>query len=107
MAVCWVKAGVCNNEATIKACKAGESKVTVSVTTTCEFVAALAKALPELDLGVEMTRPLHEMTVCALAAEHLCLSSCIMPAAILKALEVAAGLFVPGKSHIEFIAGAL
>ena len=38
---------------------------------------------------------------------YRCRSTCIMPAAILKALEVAASLFVPRTSHIEFIAGAL
>lgn len=107
MAVCWAKAGVCGNEATVEARKVSQTRVTVSITTTCKHVEALAEALPELDIGAEMTRPLQETTVYQLAAEHLCRNSCIVPAAIFKAIEVAAGLFLPGESHIEFVEGAV
>lgn len=107
MAICSVKAGVCNHEATIEARKVSETKVAMSITTTCKYVEALGQALTELDIGVEMTRPLFATTVYTLAAEHLCRNSCIVPAAILKALEVAAGIFLPGKSCVEFIEGAL
>ncbi len=107
LAVCWVKVGVCGNEATIEARKVSRTKVTVSITSSCEHVEALAEALPELDIGVEMTRPLQETMVYHLAGEHLCRNSCLIPAAIFKAVEVAAGLFLPGRSRIEFVQGAV
>ena len=106
MAVCWVKAGICDNETTIEALKVSETRVAISITTTCEYVESLTEALQELDIGTEMTRPLHETIVYRLAAGHLCRNSCIVPTAILKAVEVAAGLFLPGESHIEFVEGA-
>jgi len=38
-----------------------------------------------------------------LAAKHVCRNSCIVPAAILKAMEVTAGIFLPGDCQIEFV----
>lgn len=107
MAVCWVKAGICDNETTVDVHKVSQTKVDVSITTTCEYVEALAQALPQLDIGAEMTLPMSQTTVYRLAAQHLCRNSCIVPAAIFKAIEVAAGLFLPGESHIEFVEGAV
>lgn len=41
------------------------------------------------------------------ATEHVCHNSCIVTAAILKAMEVAAGIFLPGDCHVEFVEGAI
>lgn len=107
MPVCWVRAGVCGQETTIEAMKTSQTKVTLSIVTSCERVQALADSLAELDVGSEMTRPMNQTRTYVVAAEHLCRNSCIVPAAILKAMEVAAGLFLPESCAIEFVEDAM
>ena len=48
-----------------------------------------------------------ETQVYTLATKHVCRNSCVVPAAILKTVEVAAGIFLPGDCHIEFLEGAI
>ena len=106
MAVCWVKAGICGKETTIEATKTSQTKVMLSFITTCEHVQALSEELTELDIGSEMTKPMNETLVYQLATKHLFRNSCIMPAAILKAMEATAGIFLPESCAIEFVEGA-
>ena len=107
MAVCWVKAGICGKETTIEVTKASQIKVKLSFITTCEHVQALSEELTELDIGSEMTKPMNETLTYTLATKHLCRTSCIMPAAILKTMEVTAGIFLPSSCAIEFVEGAV
>jgi predicted RNase H-related nuclease YkuK (DUF458 family) len=107
MAVCWVKAGSCGQETSIEATLHGRTKVSVEFATTCEHVSALAKELVELDIGSEVTKPLTETLTYTLAAKHLCRTSCIVPAATLKAMEVTAGIFLPESCAIEFLEGTV
>jgi len=107
MAICWVQAGVCGNESSIEASKISPTRVKITITTTCEYIQALADELLELDVGSEMTRPLNESAVYVLATKHVCRNSCIVPAAILKAMEVAAGIFLPAECRIEFVEGVV
>lgn len=107
MAVCWVKAGSCGHETSIEARKISQTKVALDFTTTCEFVSALADELAELDIGSEVTKPLNETLTYSLAAKHMCRTSCIVPAAILKVTEVAAGIFQPESCAIEFLDDAV
>ena len=107
MAVCWVKAGICVKEITIEITKTSQTKTKVSFITTCEHVQALAEELIELDIGSEMTKPMNETLTYTLATKHLCRTSCIVPAAILKTMEVTAGIFLPESCAMEFVQGAV
>ena len=107
MAVCWVKAGICGTETTIEITKTSQTKVKVSFVTTCEHVQTLAQELTELDIGSEMTKPMIETFTYTLSTKYLCRTSCVVPAAILKAMEVAAGIFLPESCAIEFVKGAV
>ena len=103
MAVCWVKAGICGKEVVIKAIKTSQIKVEITFETSCEYVKNLSKELKEINIGEELSRPMNETTIYSLAARHLCRNSCIVPGAIFKAVEVAANVFRPDSSKIEFI----
>lgn len=107
MALCWVRAGVCGHETSIKAYKVDPTHIAFEITTTCEHIQALAGALGEVDVAHDMACRLDETQVYRLAVEHVCRNSCIVPAAILKAMEVTAGIFLPGNCSIEFIEGAI
>jgi len=107
MAVCWVKAGECGQETSIEARKVDLTHVAFEITTTCEHIQALAGALGEVDVAHEMSCPLLETRVYTLATEHVCRNSCIVPAAILKTMEVTAGIFLPGDCQVKFVEGAI
>ncbi len=107
MALCWVKAGECGQETSIEARKVDPTHVAFEITTTCEHIQALAEALGEVDVAHDMSCRLDETRVYTLATEHVCRNSCIVPAAILKAMEVTAGIFLPGDCSIEFVEGAI
>lgn len=64
-------------------------------------------ALGEVDAAHEMACPLIETRVYTLATAHMCRNSCIVPAAIVKTLEVTAGIFLPGDANVEFVEGAI
>lgn len=107
VAVCWVQAGQCGQETTIAARRVAPTKVAFEITSTCERIQTLAEALGEVDVAAEVTRPLAQTHVYTLATEHVCRNSCIVPAAMLKAMEVAAGLFPRGNCRIEFVMDAI
>jgi len=103
MASLWIKAGICDNEVVINAQKTTPTKIELTFETNCEHVKALAGELKELNVGEEMSRPMNETEVYKLGTKHLCRNSCIIPAAIFKAIEVTAGLFLPKSTSIDFI----
>ncbi|MDD5083129.1 MAG: hypothetical protein PHU08_07150, partial [Dehalococcoidales bacterium] len=80
----------------MEAVKISQTKVKISLLTTCEHLQALAGELKELDFGCEVVRPMDEVLTYKIAAKYVCRNSCIVPAAILKAMEVAGGVFLPG-----------
>ena len=100
---CYVKAGQCGNEAVIKVIVKSPAIAEISIETACEYIRKIADELKEIKAGSEMTLPVIETIVYKTAAKHLCRTSCIMPAAILKAIEVEYKLFRPVNASIEFI----
>jgi len=107
MPVLWVKAGICGQETTIEVRKISQTKVSILFQTTCEHVQKLALELNELKVGEEMDRPMNLTTTYILASKYLCRSSCVIPAAILKGVEVAANIFLSSPIAIEFVDGAV
>lgn len=103
MSQVWVKAGQCNQETSIEARRSDMTHVALEFVTTCEHIQKLADELKSLDIAREMSVKLLETEVYRLANEHICRNSCVVPAAILKALEVEANLFPPAESQIVFL----
>jgi len=107
MAICWVNGGQCSKETTIIARKKDLTHASIEVDTTCERIAELSAEIPEVDIGSEMTKPMSETDVYRAAEKHCCRNSCIVPAAILKTLEVAGSIFAPEPARLEFLEDAL
>ena len=103
MVACWVKVGICGKEVVVKASKISQTKAKITFETECKYVKNLSKKLKEINIGEEMSMPMNETAIYTLSATHLCRNSCIVPAAIFKAIEVAADIFRPESSKIEFI----
>jgi hypothetical protein len=103
MSMIWVKAGQCNQETTIEARRTDMTHVAVEFVTTCEHIQKLAEVLKSLDIAHEMSTNLLTTEVYRAAEKFICRNSCIVPAAILKALEVEANLFPSAESQIVFL----
>ncbi len=102
MSLIWVKAGECNQETTVEVRRKDMTHVSVEFVTTCEHIQKLANDLKELDIAHEMSASLLETDVYRLASQHVCRNSCVVPAAILKALEVEANIFPAGEVQMIF-----
>jgi hypothetical protein len=103
MSQIWVKAGQCNQETSIEARRSDMTHVALEFVTTCEHIQKLADELKSLDIAREMSVKLLETEVYRLANEHVCRNSCVVPAAILKVLEVEANIFPAAESQIIFL----
>jgi hypothetical protein len=99
----WVKAGQCNQETTIEARRTDVTHVAIEFVTTCEHIQKLAEVLKSLDVAHEMSTNLLDTEVYRLADQFVCRNSCVVPAAILKTLEVEANIFPPAESQLLFL----
>ncbi len=103
MSMLWVNAGECNQETTVEARHTDMTHIAVELTTTCEHIQKLADALKELDIAHEMSASLLETEVYRLASQYICRNSCVVPSAVLKALEVEANIFPAGEVQMTFL----
>ncbi len=94
--------GACGLLTEIEVTRKEDKVFDLKITSDCEMVEKLGKELPELAFMDAFKRILDNPVY---SAGSNCLKhvSCPVPAGILKALEVEAGLAVPRKVSIEFI----
>ena len=104
--------GVCGNNATIEATmdstagEMGKRPITVKIVSECKKVAAMADGLADLDKGElsewEAIKPRGQPKICKWAAQCRLCAACPIPMAILKAMEVEAGLAAAKPVHLYF-----
>ena len=96
-----VKAGACGFTSVIRADKGRERSVDISVDSGCAMVQKMAAEISSLGrrdaLSGLLTNPVY-----LAAARHLKHAACPVPSAVLKALEVEAGLNVKKDATIVF-----
>lgn len=98
-----INAGICGFVTDVEATSDDQQHVSFQVTTTCENIKSLAEALPDVDayaeLGAGFDGELHQAFRASLRG---CCSGCVVPAGIFKAMQIAAGVALPGAISIEF-----
>lgn len=96
-----VKPGSCGFSVSVTAEKGPGKAISVSIETDCEMVRKMAADIKTLDRFVALagftTNPVYHA-----AAKHLKHVACPVPSAILKAIEVEAGLNVAKDATIVF-----
>ena len=97
-----VNSGACGYSVTIKAKKGKDGKISISLTTDCEMVTKMLEDIAVLDRFAALTG-FQNNPVYRSAAKHLKHAACVVPSAILKAVEVEAGLNVPKDAVIRFV----
>jgi len=98
-----VKAGVCGFVTTIVADSQDSQNVSFQIESDCDKITELASGLPVVDayseIGAGFDGVVHERVK---AVMRSCCSGCVVPCAIFKSMQVAAGLALPAECSIEF-----
>jgi len=96
-----VNPGICGMTATVEVVKVGNRKFRVEVTSDCEMVSKMAKSLVELGQQ-DVLKQLVDSDVYKYASGCRLHTSCPVPMAILKAIEIEAGLALPQPVLVYF-----
>ena len=94
--------GICGFPCTIKAQKLDNRTVTVEINgSECKQIKRLSTCLTVMSLK-ELFMPLTRNPVYTAAEKSGCHPSCAIPAAVIKAVEVALGMALPREVRIKF-----
>ena len=100
MAKVEIEAGVCGRKATVDARMDGD-EVVLAIESECPGVQKLAAELTRVDPFREISYRGEGPLTLRLAAKHCQHPACPVPAGIIKAVEVAAGLALPRDAAIR------
>jgi hypothetical protein len=95
-----VNPGICGMVATIEVAKVGKRRVRVEITSECEKVTKMGESPLELS-QFDALKPHTDSEVYKCASEHHLCTSCPIPMAILKAIEVESGLALPRSVSVH------
>jgi hypothetical protein len=95
MATVHVQPGVCGFDAEIHATADEDMNVHTELSSACPQVIRLGTAVADVSALELLRRPIHETSIYQAAGAARCHAACPVPAAIIKAIEVAAGLALP------------
>jgi hypothetical protein len=97
-----VSPGACGLASRIKASSPDGTHVKLEIESDCPQVQAYAEQVTELDaFGELLSKPAGQTAPVLLAAEHHLHTTCLLPLAVLKAAEAAAGLALPQMACIQ------
>ncbi len=96
-----IDAGICGFTTEVVARSDDDQHVTFEVASPCEKIQALGAGLPVVDAYQEIGAG-SDGAVLTCARRHLtaCCAGCIVPPAIYKTMQVAAGLALPRDLHV-------
>lgn len=101
-AVVTVNAGICGMQTTIRASSNGMMEpVKLDIESDCPHITGLAEELTEVNPFEEIGFRGQGPKTFRLAAKHCQHAACPVPAGIIKAIEVAAGLALPQDATIS------
>ena len=101
MAKAHVKSGICGFETTITATTDDDDLIELKVGSTCPMVMSGAKELEPMDPLVEMFKKPSETEIYRVMTAHIKHTACPVCTAMLKAMEVEAGLALPKDVEIK------
>jgi hypothetical protein len=96
-----VNPGICGFATTVT-CEVDDAyQATIVIESQCAHVAKLSQELGEVSVLGELRVPINETAVYRAAAICRLHAACPVPSAILKAIEVSAGLALPADVHVS------
>ena len=103
MAEVTLQAGICGFTTKILAQKDDEEKVRLDIDTDCPHIAKAARDLEPIEPLAEIFVKPHETIVYKTFSEHLPHVTCPVYSALLKAVEVEAGLALPKDVSMKIV----
>ncbi|MQL53883.1 hypothetical protein GFC01_16795 [Desulfofundulus thermobenzoicus] len=107
MARVEIYGGICGFNTTVQVAGAGGRKVKITLESECpnwqKAAEYLREYLKEVDAYKEVFGKLHESETYRLYAPFIPHPACLVPAGIVKAIEVAAGLALPRDGVVKVI----
>ncbi len=94
--------GICGLKSVVVVKKKDKQTFTVQIQSDCEMVEKLGEKISELDM-MDVFKRILDNPVYVEGSKCLRHTSCPVPSAILKALEIEAGLALPKDVKIEFV----
>lgn len=101
MAKVEIFGGVCGFNTTVQATAGQKRQVELSVETECPNWRKVAAQLKTVNAYKELFAKLHEGELYQIYVSHIPHPACPVPAGIMKAIEVAAGLALPRDARIK------
>jgi len=101
MGTAVIRAGICGFTTRVVAVPQADGEVALHISSDCPSVQRLAAALPVVDPLREISYRGAASAVMQAARIHLPHPGCVVPAGIVKAVEVASGLALPAPATIE------
>ena len=101
MATVHVTSGICGFEAQIQSSASDVTSMTREIRSGCPRIRQLAEQLTRVSALEEIGLPITETSTYKAANRCSVHGACAVPSAILKAIEVAAGLALPADVHIH------
>lgn len=95
-----VTPGICGFVTTIEAQVDDAYQASVAIKSQCAKIVMLNEQLGQVSVLEALRAPINEVAVYRAAAACRLHAACPVPSAILKAIEVAAGLALPADVHI-------
>ncbi len=99
-----VDPGICGFPVDITAEMSEEKKIHIFIDTECEMVKKMLEDITTLNMRDAFSRYLNN-PVYRSASKHISHVACPVPAGILKAIEVEAGICLPQDVNIKFLEG--
>lgn len=97
-----VEPGICGFGCIVQAKKINKRNIKISVSeSNCEMVMKMSQLLKDISIR-ELFLPVTKNPIFLISERSKCHPSCIIPFAILKAVEVEMGVALPKRASIEF-----
>ena len=97
-----VNPGICGMKTTVEVSQIGQGRVRLKIDSDCEIIAKIKESLAEIDL-VDAIQPPVDSVVYKQCSKFRSHASCPVPMAIIKAIEVEAGMALPKPVSVEFV----
>lgn len=96
-----VNPGICGMVATIEIVKSSKYMVRMNITSDCEMVTKMRESLAQVDLREALKAQVYSQVYRYASQCRIC-ASCPVPMAILKTIEIEAGLALPQSVFVHF-----
>ncbi len=101
MAKCEIHGGICGQVTFVEAENAGNGKVSLKIISDCKHIKKVAEELVEIDAFSDLAKKAISNKTYEVVGKYSPHPACIVPSGILKAVEVAVDMALPGEASIK------